>query len=41
MFDMHHKYADVTKVDEIVAHLKRTGNSPFFAEDDKAARSES
>jgi nicotinamidase-related amidase len=38
MFDMHHKYADVMKVDEIVAHLKRTGNSSF-ADDDRAVRS--
>ena len=37
MFDMHHKYADVMKVDEIVAHLKRmTGNSPVGEELDQA-----
>jgi len=27
LFDLHHKYADVLGVDEIVAHLEQTGQA--------------
>ena len=28
LFDMHHKYADVMKLDEVVGHLQRAGRKP-------------
>lgn len=32
LFDMHHKYADVMKVDEVVAHLAKMVKQPLAAE---------
>lgn len=32
LFDMHHKYADVMKVDEVAAHLAKMAKQPLAAE---------